>query len=79
VIQLQDSLCSFRPLNSGDCSPEDDNEASATSLSGLSALTAAYTPKDAKPKLEMTERRRSKLRDIEVRHSLLLVIKYSGV
>ncbi|KAF6030959.1 U2SURP [Bugula neritina] len=59
------------PLNSGDCSPEDDNEASATSLSGLSALTAAYTPKDAKPKLEMTERRRSKLRDIEVK-----VVKY---
>lgn len=41
-------------------------------MSGLSALTAAYTPKDRKPKLDMTERRRTKLRDIEVSSSAVI-------
>lgn len=46
---------------------------SGAGLGALAALTSAYTPKVSKrserdtPKLEMTEGRRSKLRDIEVR------------
>ena len=57
----------YRPINSRESSPADDNDLSRGSgLSGLSALSAAYTPKEKKNKLEMTERRRSKLRDIEV-------------
>ncbi|XP_067948081.1 U2 snRNP-associated SURP motif-containing protein-like [Watersipora subatra] len=60
------------PINSRESSPADDNDLSKGSgLSGLSALSAAYTPKEKKSKLEMTERRRSKLRDIEVK-----VVKY---
>lgn len=63
------SLCSYyivRPIDSRGSSPIDDNDLSRGSMSALSALTAAYTPNEKRGRLEMTERRRTKLRDIEV-------------
>ena len=65
-----------RPINSRESSPADDNDLSRGSqgLSALSALSAAYTPKEKKRKLELTERRRSKLRDIEVSDWLVAMV-----
>ena len=53
-------------MDSRGSSPLDDNDLSRGSMGGLASLTAAYTPSEKRGKLEMTERRRSKLRDIEV-------------
>ena len=66
-------LLSFRsPINSGGSSDDEDRSQGA-GVGGLSALSAAYTPKQRKPSLAMNERRRAKLREIEVRLLFLSV------
>lgn len=55
-----------RPIDSRGSSPMDDNDLSKGGMSGLASLSAAYTPNEKRAKLEMTEKRRTKLRDIEV-------------
>jgi len=60
-----------QPIDSRGSSPMDDNDLSKGGMSGLASLSAAYTPNEKRAKLEMTEKRRTKLRDIEMK-----VVKY---